>query len=97
MVKKHYEDCKNQIRETIVQLTDYIKCGKGFGEPLMFEELYGKIQALSCVSYIVSLNMAPANYRYAAEAGSDIKPTDNCLLMPGNIQLTLNYEKEELN
>ncbi len=97
MVKKHYEDCKNQIRETIVQLTDYIKCGKGFGEPLMFEELYGKIQALSCVSYIVSLNMAPANYRYAAESGSDIKPADNCLLMPGNIQLTLNYEKEELN
>lgn len=97
MVKKHYEHCEKQIREAIVQLTDYVKCGKGFGELLMFEELYDKIQGLSCVSYIISLDMAPGNYRHASEAGSDIKPADNCLLMPGSIQLTLNYEKEELN
>lgn len=97
MVKKHYEHCEKQIREAIVQLTDYVKCGKGFGELLMFEELYDKIQGLSCVSYIISLDMAPGNYRHASEAGSDIKPADNCLLMPGSIRLTLNYEKEELN
>ena len=97
VVKKHYEHCENLIREAILQLTDYIKCGKGFGELLMFEELYDKIQGLSCVSYIVSLDMAPANYRHASETGSDIKPADNCLLMPGSIQLTLNYGEEELN
>ena len=92
-VKNHYEHCENSIRETIVRLTDYIESGKGFGELLMLEELYGKIQGLSCVSHIKALDMVPVSYGYASVLGNDIKPANNCLLTPGSIQLTLNHEK----
>lgn len=93
-VKGRYEYSEKQIREAIEQLTDYIRCGKGFGELLLFEEVYRTIQRLQCVSYIVSFDMSPGNYIHASVSGSDIKPADNCLLMPGNIKLTLNYEKD---
>lgn len=93
-VKTRYEYCEKQIREVIERLTDYIKSGKNFGETLLFEEVYTGIQSLKCVSCIVSFDMSPGNYIHASVSGSDIKPADNCLLMPGNIRLTLNYEKD---
>ena len=56
---------------------------------MSFDELFGQIEALSCVDFIYDINVMPQNYKYVEMMGIDIIPADNCLLYPGNININL--------
>ena len=88
-VKPHFERCKEQIEKVIVDYLDYINSDKNFGERMSFDELFGQIEALSCVDFIYDINVMPQNYKYVEMLGIDILPADNCLLYPGNISINL--------
>ncbi|MDO4530674.1 MAG: baseplate J/gp47 family protein [Bacillota bacterium] len=89
-VKPHYEGCKEQIEELIIQELDYINSERNFGDRFHFDELFHLIESLPCVKYIYELTVTPNNSLHAAIKGLDIQPKDNCLLYPGEIALELN-------
>lgn len=86
-VKRQFRDSRNQIEERVKKLINYIDGDKNFGDPLTFEEVFAGIENLDCVDYVYDLFMQPQNLKHAKLRDSNIYPSENCLLYPGQIML----------
>lgn len=86
-VKPHYENCREQIEQTIRKELDYIHGNCNFGELLHFDKLFHAIEALECVGYMSAFNIIAEGGGYATAEGADIRPDQNCLLYPGKINI----------
>lgn len=93
-VKPHYEGYKERIENVIRDELDYIAGKQQFGEVLSFEKLFHSIEVLDCVAYIHELNIVPQKNNNAKMQGSDIKPNEDCLLIPGHIKIEYVTAKE---
>lgn len=93
-VKKHYENCRNEIEAVFNKHLDYINGSQDFGEVLHFENLFREIEELPCVEYIFDLSVYPETSRYARTDGLDIKPDRNGLLYPGKYYFEINTYAE---
>ena len=93
-VKMHYDNSRELIEETIRQKVDYLNSDRNFGELLKFDDVFHAIELLDCVEYIYELSLRPKTSAHAKMQDSDILPAENCLLVPGNINLELiTFEK----
>ncbi len=93
-VKMHYEDSRSMIEKTIRQHIDYLNSEKNFGELLKFDEVFHAIELLDCVEYIYELSLRPKTAAHAKMQDADILPAENCLLIPGQVNLELiTFEK----
>lgn len=86
-VKPHYENCREQIEQTIRKELDYIHGDRNFGEVLHFDKLFHAIEALECVGYMSSFNIIIEGGGFATAEGADIRPDQSCLLYPGKINI----------
>lgn len=93
-VKPHFEKAREQIENVINDHLDYIRGNQKFGEVLCFEKLFHALESLECVAYIHDLNIVPQKSNYARIEGSDIRPMDDCLLIPGQIKVDIITAKE---
>lgn len=93
-VKPHYEKAREQIEAIIRKSVDYVKGPQRFGEILSFEKMFHDLESLECVAYIHDLNIVPHRSSLARIEGSDIKPMEDCLLIPGQIKVDIIAAKE---
>jgi hypothetical protein len=88
-VKKHYADPRSRIEKTIRAQIDYINSERGFGERLLFEDVFGAIEALECVEYVYNLSLHSENNKLATLKEYDIFPRYDVLCYPGEIQIEI--------
>lgn len=88
-VRPHYENCREQIEQVIRKELDYVHGNQNFGELLHFDKLFHALEALECVGYLSDFWIAVESGGYAVAEGADIRPNQNCLLYPGEINLEL--------
>lgn len=86
-VKKHYEHCKEIIEEALNRQLDYIHGRQNFGECLKYDDVYGMLEKLPCVSYIHDLSIYPVNPNYVMVKEADLQPLGYVLLYPGDFYL----------
>ena len=84
-VKRHFENPKEEIVRTINGLLDDVHSDRGFGEPLLFKEIYAAIEALDCVSFVYELSIMPDDHGLATMIDSDIYPEPDVLCVGGDI------------
>jgi len=93
-VKRHFGDCRDRIEKRFREKLDYIGSDRNFGDVLKFEEVFRAVEELDCVEFIYELALIPENMTRARVIDTDIHPTENCLLYPGDIDLEIvTYEK----
>ncbi len=93
-VKMHYDNSREIIEETIKAKIDYLNSEKNFGELLKFDDVFHAIELLDCVEYIYELSLRPKTSAHAKMQDADILPAENCLLVPGTINLEMiTFEK----
>lgn len=88
-VKRHFNDCKNQIEERIKSKIDYINSEHNFGDRLMFEDVFHAIEELPCVEYVYDLSLHSENNKLAQMKEYDIYPRFDCLCYPGEITVEI--------
>lgn len=93
-VKPHFEGAREKIEEVITKEIDYVAGDQEFGQVLSFEKLFHAIESLECVAYVYDLNIVPQKGNNAKMEGSDIRPMEDCLLVPGQIKLDIIAAKE---
>ncbi len=86
-VKLHYENCKDEIVETVKRHVDYLNSEKNFGDRLHFDEVFHAIEMLDCVEFVYDLSIRPKSTASAKMEDADILPAFNCLLYPGQIRI----------
>lgn len=69
-------------------LLDHVNGAGNFGDGIRFNEVYRKLNELSCVEAVDALSIYPES-RDAVLSGSDICVGDDCLCCPGNIQIDI--------
>ena len=88
-VKPTYENCREQIEQAVRARIDYIHSDKNFGDVLKFNEVFHAIESLECVEYIYDLSLQPQHLNIARLKDTDIYPSENCLLYPGELTLEI--------
>ena len=88
-VRRHYENCLEEITKVIEKHLDYLKNEKNFGEILKFDALFNDIEEMDCVDHIYELSIKPENQN-AVMSGLDIVPAENALCCTGRIAIELN-------
>ena len=88
-VKRHFNDCKNQIEERIKSKIDYINSEHNFGDRLLFEDVFHAIEELPCVEYVYDLSLHSENNKLAQMKEYDIYPRFDCLCYPGEITVEI--------
>ncbi|MCR5097597.1 MAG: baseplate J/gp47 family protein [Lachnospiraceae bacterium] len=86
-VKHHYENCAEEIEETVRAHIDYLNSDKNFGDRLHFDEVFHAIEMLDCVEFVYDLSIRPKSMAVAKMEDADILPAYNCLLYPGHINI----------
>ena len=86
-VKKHYDHCKELIEEALRRQIDYIHGRQNFGECLKYDDVYGMLEKLPCVSYIHDLSIYPNNPNHVMMKEADLQPLGYVLLYPGEFYL----------
>lgn len=86
-VKLHYDNCLEEIEQTIKQHINYLKSDKNFGERLHFDEVFHAVEILDCVEFVYDLSIRPQSMNAAKMEDADIVPAFNCLLYPGHINI----------
>lgn len=86
-VKLHYENCREEIENTVKQHIDYLNSEKNFGERLHFDEVFHAIEMLDGVEFVYDLSIRPKSLAAAKMEDADIIPAFNCLLYPGQIHI----------
>lgn len=89
-VKRHYENCREEIEEVIRKHLDYIISDRNFGETLKFDALFRDIEELKCVNHVFELTIKPDNNINASMNGLDVVPVANGLIYPGTINIDVN-------
>ena len=93
-IKPHHEGARQRIEAVINEALDYVNGPQQFGELLSFEKLFHSLESLDCVAYIHELSLLPQKNNHARLEGSDVKPNEDCLLVPGHIKIDLITAKE---
>ena len=88
-VRRHYENCMEEIKKVIDKHLDYINTDKNFGDILKFDSLFNEIEELDCVDHIYELSIKPEN-AYGSMNGLDVIPAENALCCTGRVQIELN-------
>lgn len=88
-IKKHYWNSKEKIEKVIKGYLDYYLAGYSFGERLYLNELYQRVERLSCVSYIYELSMFPQIPDMAVITENNIQLKESCLGYTDEIWLEL--------
>lgn len=88
-VKRYYENCREQIEQTIRERIDYIHSDRNFGDVLKFSEVFHAVEELECVESIYDLSLRPKNASQAKMQEEDIVPKANCLCCVGTILIEL--------
>ena len=86
-VKLHYDNCLEEIKDTIRQQINYLTSEKNFGERLHFDEVFHAVEMLDCVEFVYDLSVRPQSTSSAKMEDADILPAFNCLLYPGHINI----------
>ncbi|MCR5251308.1 MAG: baseplate J/gp47 family protein [Lachnospiraceae bacterium] len=86
-VKRHFENPRKDILETIRNLVDDVHSERGFGEPLLFKQIFAAIEALECVSFVYELSVMPDDRGQASVIDSDIYPEPDVLCVAGEIAI----------
>lgn len=94
-VKRHYDNCKEQIEQVIRDQIDYIHSDKNFGDVLKFDEVFRAIEALECVQSVYDLSLRPQNMSQAKMQEEDIVPRENCLCCVGRIAVEVGVYTNE--
>ncbi|MBR4529367.1 MAG: baseplate J/gp47 family protein [Lachnospiraceae bacterium] len=88
-VKRHYNDPRSEIEQTIRDELDDVRSDRHFGEVLEFNRLFRTIEALPCVSFLYELTVLPEDRQLARVEDSDIYPRADTLCMAGEILLEI--------
>lgn len=94
-IKRHYENCRELVEQTIRNQIDYLHSDKNFGDVLKFDEVFRAIEALECVESIYDLSLRPQNMGQARMQEEDIVPRENCLCCAGTITVEFNIYSSE--
>ncbi len=86
-VKLHYDNCEEEIIDTIKRQVDYLNSDKNFGDRLHFDEVFHAIEILDCVEFVYDLSIRPKSMAAAKMEDADVIPAYNCLLCPGHIRI----------
>lgn len=89
-VKKHYENCRQQIEDILRKELDFIHGEQGFGDVLVFTRIFRKIEELPCVAFIYDLSLQAQNVQFVERVGVDLKAAANSLFYPGTFYLEIN-------
>ncbi len=79
---------RRETEELLRSLLDYVNGSKNFGDGIRFNEVYQKLNALSCVEAVDALDIFPES-RDAILVGSDICVGDDCLCYPGTVRVDI--------
>ncbi|MPM84307.1 hypothetical protein SDC9_131378 [bioreactor metagenome] len=89
-VKSYYQDARREIEGLLRQELDYVSSGRGFGETVVFHELFRRLEQLPCVDSVYSLVLLPQSRGDVTMVGADIRLGSQCLCYPGRVELELN-------
>ncbi len=62
-----------------------------YGEPLLYSELFGRLDALPCVRILRVLSLNPRTAGIKRNQNRDLIPPVNGVFLPGNIEVILNH------
>lgn len=87
--KAHHKNAQSLVDALLEELLDYVNSDKGFGEKIVFGEIYNKIEKLSCVEYIRNLSIKVQGPNGRTSIGEDIQLDYNelCYLKSTNIKI----------
>lgn len=89
-VKSYFENARTEIETLLKKELDFVSSEHAFGEVIQFNDIFRKIEALTCVDSVYSLVLTPQVRGDVALAGMDIRLGSHCLCYPGKISLELN-------
>lgn len=94
-VKKNYKDCDGEIKDLLYRALDYTEGDQNFGDVLSFHDLFHEVEQLDCVDFVYDFSITPRDRAHAKLNGMDIVPSNNALLVPGELYVDIETNIEE--
>lgn len=85
----HAEEARRQVQSEIQHFIEEVLFKRGFGEPIIYSELYQYIQKIESVDSIYELSVIPLTKKNVEVQGADIYPRKNGLCYLEKVQLEL--------
>lgn len=88
-VKSYYSGAGEEVEALLRRALDYVNGPQGFGERLVFHQLYQALLDLPCVEAVDSLRLSPAAPEGMSFEGPDLVLDQRSLCYPGRLQVEL--------
>jgi hypothetical protein len=89
VVKSHFGNAEESIRQALCRALDQVSAEAGFGEAIQFNDVFQAVSNLPCVQSVYSLALSPRLGSPAAPDGMDVVPEAGCLCYPGTLSLEI--------